>query len=282
MTTRTVTEKQQAAAGGSERSRWHALLRSPWRDIAQFILLIVVLGWLISLSTSRLGYNWQWYRVPRFIVRREGGRLVAGPLIEGLLFTFRIAGLSLVLSLILGLTTAIIRLSDSWMGRILTRVYLEVIRNTPLVVQVYLVYFVIGPILGLERFTSAVIALSLFEGAYMSEIFRSGIVSLPTGQWEAAYSLGLSPFDTYRDVILPQAIRRVLPPLTSEVISLIKNTSLVSLVSLSDLALQARVIAADTFLTFEIWFTTALIYLALTVPLSLAEHYLEKRFKVLT
>jgi polar amino acid transport system permease protein len=282
MTTRTATEKQQAAAGGSERSWWRALLRSPWRDIAQFILLIGVLGWLISLSTSRLGYNWQWYRVPRFIVRREGGRLVAGPLIEGLLFTFRIAGLSLVLSLILGLTTAIIRLSDSWMGRILTRVYLEVIRNTPLVVQVYLVYFVIGPILGLERFTSAVIALSLFEGAYMSEIFRSGIVSLPTGQWEAAYSLGLSPFDTYRDVILPQAIRRVLPPLTSEVISLIKNTSLVSLVSLSDLALQARVIAADTFLTFEIWFTTALIYLALTVPLSLAEHYLEKRFKVLT
>jgi polar amino acid transport system permease protein len=282
MTTRTVTEKQQAATAGSERSWWRALLRSPWRDIAQFILLIVVLGWLISLSTSRLGYNWQWYRVPRFIVRREEGRLVAGPLIEGLLFTFRIAGLSLGLSLILGLTTAIVRLSDSWMGRILTRVYLEVIRNTPLVVQVYLVYFVIGPILGLERFTSAVIALSLFEGAYMSEIFRSGIVSLPAGQWEAAYSLGLSPFDTYQDVILPQAIRRVLPPLTSEVISLIKNTSLVSLVSLSDLALQARVIAADTFLTFEIWFTTALIYLALTVPLSLAEHYLEKRFKVLT
>jgi polar amino acid transport system permease protein len=168
------------------------------------------------------------------------------------------------------------------MGRILSRVYLEVIRNTPLVVQVYLVYFVIGPILGLGRFASAVMALSLFEGAYMSEIFRSGIVSLHKGQWEAAYSLGLSRFDTYRDVILPQAFRRVLPPLTSEVISLMKNTSLVSLVSLSDLALQARVISADTFLTFEIWFTTALLYLAVTVPLSLLEHYLEQRFKVLT
>ncbi len=248
----------------------------------QFILLLGVLGWLIALSSSRLGYNWQWYRVPRFLFRRVNGQLAAGPLIEGLLFTFKIAGMSLGLSLIIGLTTAIVRLSDSWMGRALTRIYLEVIRNTPLVVQVYLVYFVIGPILGLGRFISAVMALSLFEGAYMSEIFRSGIVSLYKGQWEAAYSLGLSPFNTYRDVILPQAIRRVLPPLTSEVISLIKNTSLVSLVSLSDLALQARVIAADTFLTFEIWFTTALIYLALTVPLSLAEHYLEKRFKVLT
>ena len=154
------------------------------------------------------------------------------------------------------------------MGRLLTRVYLEVIRNTPLVVQIYLIYFVIGPILGLGRFASAVMALSLFEGSYMSEIFRAGIVSLHKGQWEAAHSLGLSTFDTYRDVILPQAIRRILPPLTGEVISLIKNTSLVSLVSLSDLALQARVIAADTFLTFEIWFTTALIYLAITVPLS--------------
>ena len=128
----------------------------------------------------------------------------------------------------------------------------------------------------------AVMALSLFEGSYISEIFRAGIVSLHKGQWEAAYSLGLSRFDTYRDVILPQAIRRILPPLTGEVISLIKNTSLVSLVALSDLALQARVVAADTFLTFEVWFTTAAIYLAITVPLSVAVHALEKRFEVLT
>jgi polar amino acid transport system permease protein len=127
-----------------------------------------------------------------------------------------------------------------------------------------------------------VMALSLFEGSYMSEIFRAGIVSLHKGQWEAAYSLGLSRFDTYRDVILPQAIRRILPPLTGEVISLIKNTSLVGLVSLSDLALQARVIAADTFLTFEVWFATAAIYLAITVPLSMIVYAMEKRFKVLT
>jgi polar amino acid transport system permease protein len=151
-----------------------------------------------------------------------------------------------------------------------------------LLVQIYLLYFVIGPILGLGRFASAVLALSLFEGAYMSEIFRAGIVSLHKGQWEAAYSLGLSRFDTYRDIILPQAIRRILPPLTGEVISLIKNTSLVGLVSLSDLALQARVIAADTFLTFEVWFATALIYLAVTIPLSMIVYTMEKRFRVLT
>jgi len=234
------------------------------------------------ISTSRLGYYWQWYRIPRYLFRIEDGRLVAGQLIQGLLFTFRISGISLVLAFALGLGTALVRLSGSFMGRVLARGYLEVIRNTPLVVQIYLVYFVIGPILGLGRFTSAVMALVLFEGSYMSEIFRAGIVSLHKGQWEAAYSLGLSTFDIYRDVILPQAIRRILPPLTSEVITLIKNSALVSLVSLSDLSFQARIVAADTFLTFEVWFTAAAIYLVVTVPLSTVVNYMEKRFKILT
>jgi polar amino acid transport system permease protein len=127
-----------------------------------------------------------------------------------------------------------------------------------------------------------VLALSLFQGAYLSEIFRAGIVSLHKGQWEAAHSLGLSNFYTYRDVILPQAIRRILPPLTSQIITLIKNSALVSVVALGDLALQAQIIAADTFLTFEIWFTTALIYLIITVPLSTIVNFMEKRFKILT
>jgi len=263
-------------------NRFGVRFHSPWKDIAQFGVLVFAIIWLISLSTARLGYNWQWYRIPRYLFRVEEGKLVAGELIQGLLFTLRITGVSLVLALAIGLTTALLRLSDSLMGRMLTRIYLEVIRNTPLVVQVYLVYFVIGPILGMERFSAAVMALSLFEGVYMSEIFRAGIISLHKGQWEASYSLGLSTLDTYRDVILPQAIRRILPPLTGEVISLIKNTSLVSLVALNDLALQARVIAADTFLTFEVWFATALIYLAITVPLSLLMNALDKRYKVLT
>lgn len=261
---------------------WKRMFRSPWKDLLQFALLIALLAWLLSLSTARLGYYWQWYRIPRYLFKTEDGHLVAGELIQGLLFTFRISGVSLVLALAIGLGTALLRLSNSFMGRVLSRIYLEVIRNTPLVVQIYLVYFVLGPILGLGRFASAVMALSLFEGSYMSEILRAGIVSLHKGQWEAAYSLGLSTLDTYRDVILPQAVRRILPPLTSEVISLIKNTSLVSLVSLSDLALQARVIAADTFLTFEVWFATAFIYLLVTVPLSVIVHAMEKRFTILT
>lgn len=258
------------------------LFRSPWRDITQYVILVAVVIWLMSISTSRLRYNWQWFRIPRYLYRMEEGRLVPGLLIEGLLFTFRISGVSLVLAVVVGLGTALGRLSDSFMARTVTRIYLEIIRNTPLVVQIYLIYFVVGPILGLGRFSSAVLALGLFEGSYMSEIFRAGIVSLHKGQWEAAHSLGLSTFDTYRDVILPQALRRILPPLAGEVISLFKNSSLVSLVSLSDLALQARVIAADTFLTFEVWFTTAAIYLVFTVILSTIVNSMEKRFKILT
>lgn len=258
------------------------LFRSPWIDIIEFVLLVGVIVWLMALSTARLGYNWQWYRIPRYVFQFKDGKFIAGELIDGLLFTFRISGFSLVLSFAIGLVTALVRLSGSFMGRILSRVYLELIRNTPLVVQIYLIYFVVGPILGLGRFPSAVLALSLFEGAYLSEIFRAGIVSLHRGQWEAAHSLGLSTFDTYRDVILPQALRRILPPLTSEVITLIKNSALVSIVSLGDLALQARIIAADTFLVFEIWFATAAIYLVITVSLSSVVYYMEKRFKILT
>ena len=258
------------------------LFRSPWRVIIQFVIVVAVIIWFISLSTARVGYNWQWYRVPRYLFKVEEGRLIAGELIDGLLFTLKISGVSLIISLSIGLATALVRLSGSFMGRILSRLYLEVIRNTPLIVQLYLVYFVIGPIIGLGRFTSAVLALSLFQGAYLSEILRAGITSLHKGQWEAAHSLGLNSYYTYRDVILPQAIRRILPPLTSQIITLIKNSALVSVVALGDLALQAQIIAADTFLTFEIWFTTALIYLVITVPLFTAVNYMEKRFKILT
>jgi len=267
-----------SAWAGARRRLW----RSPWRDVLGFALLIVAVVALVSISTARLGYFWQWYRVPRYLIRVEQGRLVAGELLQGLFYTLRISGVSLLLSLAIGLGVALLRLADSFIGPVLARVYLELIRNTPLVVQIYLLYFVLGPILGLGRFGSAVLALSLFEGAYMSEIFRAGIVSLQRGQWEAAHSPGLSTVDTYRDIILPQALRRILPPLTGEVISLIKNTSLVSLVSIVDLSMQARVIASDTFLTFEIWFTTALIYLAILVPLSALAQWIERRFAILT
>jgi polar amino acid transport system permease protein len=266
----------------SSRVKNFVLFRPPWRDVIQFLLLAGVVIWLILLSSTRLDYRWKWHRIPKYIFQIENGRLVAGPLIQGLLFTFQISGLSLILSFAIGLTVALLRLSGSFIGKALARLYLEMIRNTPLLVQLYLLYFAIGPILGLGRYVSAVLALSFYEGAYASEIFRAGIVSIHKGQWEAAHSLGLSGFNMFRDIILPQAIRRILPPLTSQAINIVKDSALVSLVALSDLTLEAKLIASDTFLTFEIWFTAAGIYLLVTVTLSTIVNYMENRFRIET
>ncbi|MFC1533758.1 amino acid ABC transporter permease [Thermodesulfobacteriota bacterium] len=251
-------------------------------DIIKFLCVIGFLTWLMVRGTESLGYNWQWYQVPRYIFSFEDKDFVAGPLLKGLMVTFQITGVSLILSFSFGLITALFRLSDSFMARILARLYLESIRNTPLLVQLFFIYFVISPVLDISRFTSAILALSLFEGAYASEIFRSGIVSIHKGQWEASHSLGLKRFDTYRVIILPQAIRRILPPLTSQGISLIKDSALVSTIAIYDLTMQGRAIISETYLTFELWFTIAAIYLFITVTLSMIVSIMEKRLEVAT
>jgi polar amino acid transport system permease protein len=159
------------------------------------------------------------------------------------------------------------------------RVYLEVSRNTPLLIQLFFIYFVMGPILGIDRFFAAVLALSLFEGAYVSEIIRSGIISIQRGQWEAAFSIGLNRWSTYRLIILPQALRRILPPLTNQAISLIKDSSLVSVIAIYDLTMQAQALISETFFTFELWFVVALMYLVITMILSCCVTLLENKMK---
>jgi len=196
--------------------------------------------------------------------------------------TLRITAVSLVLAFTFGLTSALFRLSRSWVARILARGYLELIRNTPLLVQLFFIYFVLSPILDISRFTSAVLALSLFEGAYASEIFRAGIVSIQRGQWEAAYSLGLGTFHAYRHIVLPQAIRMILPPLTGQAVSLVKDSALVSTIAVYDLTMEGQAIIAETYLTFELWFTIAAMYLLITVTLSSLVNILENRFRVVS
>lgn len=252
--------------------------RSPIVDGAAFLLVIAVLTWITGTGTAKLGYNWQWYRVPQYLLTYEDGMWLAGPLIHGLMVTFEITGAGLVLAFSFGLITSLCRLSDSYLARMIARAYLELIRNTPLLVQLFFIYFVIAPIFDLSRFFSAVLALSLFEGAYASEIFRAGIVSIHRGQWEAAHSLGLTAFDTYRRIILPQAIQRILPPLTSQAISLVKDSALVSTIAVYDLTMRGREIISETFLAFEIWFTIAAIYLVINVSLSIVVSKMERKY----
>jgi polar amino acid transport system permease protein len=256
-----------------------SLLRSPYKDILQFLVLLLILGYLFSRGLENLGYNWQWYQVPQFIIETTAEGLKAGPLLFGLGVTLKISAVSLVLAFLIGLLTAVLRLSDLVMGRIIARSYLELVRNTPLLIQIFFIYFVLGPVLGLDRFPAAVLALSLFEGAYASEIFRSGILAVEHGQIEAAASLGLNRYQIFRLIILPQAIRTILPPLTSQAISLVKDSALVSTIAIYDLTMQAQALISETFLTFEIWFTVAILYLVITVTLSFFVAFLENRLK---
>ena len=261
--------------------RSHFLIRSgqgrqsAWVDVGTYLFLMGCLAWLLVRGSQSLGYHWHWYRVPVYLLRTEGAAVSPGPLLQGLVVTLKISVISLILAFAIGLFTALLRLSNSFLGQTLARAYLETVRNTPLLVQLFFIYFVAAPVLGIQAFASAVLALSLFEGAYASEIFRSGIVSIHRGQWEAARSLGLSTWRIYRRVILPQALRQILPPLTGQGISLIKDSALVSTISIYDLTMQGRAIISETYLVFEIWFTVAAIYLGLTFSLSVLVRRLE-------
>lgn len=244
------------------------VFRSPLPDVLGFGAVLALLGVLFAYNTAALGYRWQWHRVPRFLFTVQDGTLNAGPLLIGLGATLRVVAVSLVLSIIIALVTALFRLSRSVVAQTIARVYLEVIRNTPLIVQLFFTYFVVAPLVGMDGWTAGILALSLFEGAYASEIIRGGITSLPLGQWEAAYSTGLGRRDALRFVVLPQAFRRILPPLVGQAVSLIKDSALVSTIAIYDLTMSGQVIVARTFLAFEIWFVVALIYLVITVTLS--------------
>lgn len=269
---------QLGAAISRSRTTFHRNVHL--RGWLQYVILIGGLGWLVLRGSERLGYHWQWYRVPQYLFSRQDGTLTAGPLLDGLAITLQITAVSLVLAFVIGLATAVMRLSASPLLRLVARVYLELIRNTPLLVQLFFIYFVLSPVLGIGGFTSAVLALSLFEGAYASEIFRAGILSVSRGQWEAAFSIGLDRIRTYRLVVLPQAVRYILPPLASQAVSLIKDSALVSTIAIYDLTMQGQIIIAQTYLVFEIWFTVAAVYLIITTTLSLTVRYLENHLKM--
>ncbi|MFA0231800.1 amino acid ABC transporter permease, partial [Vibrio sp. 10N.261.45.A7] len=225
--------------------------------LVQIVVLVAAVVWILDSGAQTMGYSWQWERVPDYIAFYEDGEWWPAELVEGLLVTINISLISLVATLFIGLTTALLRNSNSVVGRTLATSYVELIRNTPLLVQIYLLYFVFGPVIGLDRFSTAVLALALFQGAYTAEIFRAGLNGIARGQFEAAQSLGLSKTYTYWDVILPQVVQRTLPPLTNEVISLIKNSSIVSVMAIFDLTTEARNIVSETAMPFEIWFSVA-------------------------
>lgn len=254
--------------------------------MARFRLLVgilqyaVVAGgavWLVYRGGAAMQYTWQWDRIWPFFVTSGPEGLKAGKLTIGLVETLRISAIAACIALTLGFALAMGRLSSSWSATRISGVVVGLIRNTPLIVQISMFYFVLAPIIGVNRFWTGVLSLSLFEAAFQSEIIRAGILAVPVGQWEAGMAVGLSRLRILRHIVLPQAFRIMLPPMTSAAISLVKNSSIVSVIALFELTTAGRNAISDTYMSFEIWLTVAALYLVLTLVLSGIARQAERR-----
>ncbi|MBN2418711.1 MAG: amino acid ABC transporter permease [Deltaproteobacteria bacterium] len=247
-----------------------------------------------------LHYNWDWGAIPQYIFRfdTEKAKWLPNLLMQGLFNTIRLSVWGIIFATILGIIMGLFRVSKSLFRRLLGGTYVELVRNTPPLVIIFIFYFFFSsqiiPLLRLDEFInsagdstlkiisilfgrpamfptflSAIVTMSIFEGAYVTEIIRAGIASVDRGQWEASYALGLNRYQQYRHIILPQATQRVLLPLAGQFISTIKDSAIVSVISIQELTFQGMELMSATYLTFETWITIAFMYLILSISLSL-------------
>ena len=198
-------------------------------------------------------------------------------LLQGALITIEITMLSVGIGFFIGLFTGIARISRVRLLRIIATIYADGIRGTPLLIQIFLIYFALPVVLGMHinPFVAAVTACCINSGAYVSEIFRAGIQSIDIGQMEAGRSLGLTWWQTMYYIILPQAFRNILPPLGNEFITMLKDSSLVSVIGFEELTRRGQLVIAQTYASFEIWMTVAVLYLIMTLVIARFISYME-------
>ncbi|WNC16078.1 amino acid ABC transporter permease [Brevibacillus brevis] len=199
---------------------------------------------------------------------------------DGLLLTLQLSACALLVSIPVGILLGLCRISRNRVVSFLAVSYVEFIRGVPLLVLLMWIYFVLGKILKLGPFWSGVVGLGLFSAAFIAEIVRAGIQAVPRGQMEAARSSGMSYVQAMRLIILPQAFRKVLPPMASQFITLIKDSSLVSVISVVDLTLVAKNLVATSFRALEVWTFVAILYFCITFFLSQLISLLERRYRV--
>jgi His/Glu/Gln/Arg/opine family amino acid ABC transporter permease subunit len=206
---------------------------------------------------------------------------IAPTLAQGLVTTLALAIPAIVLSALWGIPVVVGLMARSRSVARLTAGYVELVRNTPVLVQMFFIFFGSG-VLGypLSGFVAAMLALVLQNGAYVAEIYRGGIRSVTQRQAEAGLALGLTKRKAFRIVVLPQAVRKVIPSLSNQGILIIKDTSLAATISVAELTFQARLLADRTAAVFEIFFTLALFYLALTAIFAGAMRLLERRARI--
>lgn len=277
-------------------------------DLAILLLAGGGVFWLALRAQAALPYSWDWSVIPQFLayVDPASGGWRAGRILAGLLTTIRLSLWAGVLALALGTAAGLMRVSGRLFWRLTGGTYVLCVRNTPPLVLIFLFsYFLggqliqalgldaalahlpgglrapaealFGPLRQMPGFLVGVITLALIEGAYMAEIVRAGVQSVEQGQWDAASALGLPRWRALAHVVLPQAFRRMLPALTGQFVSLVKDSAIVSVISIPELTFQAQELVSATYRSFEVWTLVLVMYLALNLPCSLAARWLEGR-----
>jgi polar amino acid transport system permease protein len=201
-------------------------------------------------------------------------------LIQTVHWTLLISVSAYIIALVLGLTLGIARLSPNKFIRILAGGYINVLRGVPLLVLIFFFYFGLGKVVNLDRFVAGVLAVGVCYGAYLAEIFRSGIQAIDYGQHEAAMSLGMTRWQTLRHIILPQSVRIVVPPAANEFIACLKDSSLVSIIGLRELTRAGREYSSQYFLDFHTWLMVGVIYLIMTLSLTRVVKWIEAKVAV--
>ncbi|MGI9388434.1 MAG: amino acid ABC transporter permease [Boseongicola sp.] len=280
-----------------------------WLDYLVLAVIAGFFGYIWVQIEGSLNYKWRWELIPNYIFRYHTGReeWFANVLLQGLAATIRISIYASILAVILGTILGVARCSANLTIRMLARTYLEFLRNIPPVVVVFIFFFFLseqliqalnieswargiarsedkgiwefffGEMRRFPKLISGVIVLALFESAFVGEIVRAGIQSIDKGQREGARSIGMNRFQELRYIVLPQALKRVLPPLANQFITLIKDSAIISLISVQELTFKTVELVASTRLIFEAWITTAAFYFVICFGLSMLFRKLENR-----
>lgn len=279
-------------------------------DVAVYVIVTGAIVFFVHRVTTGLNYHWNWSVIPQYLVRydEQTGRWTMNLLMQGFITTVKLSLWTIVLATILGTVMGLLRTSHRPVVRLAVRTYVELTRNIPPLVLIFIFYFFIGEqimsLIGIERligrtppwfqglvstlftgkenlsaFLSALITLVIYEGSYITEIIRAGIESIEKGQWEASAASGLTRIQQVRHVIMPQAVRRVIPPIAGQFISTIKDSAIVSVISIQELTFQGMELMSATYLTFEVWITITLMYFVLTALCSFAMQRLEGRLR---
>jgi polar amino acid transport system permease protein len=286
--------------------------RLTWLDLPLILMLLVGCGWLLYRINAQVSYPWNWSAIPQYIFRFDeaAARWVPGLITQGVITTLRLSLWATILAFVFGIVMGLLRTGKSRLGRMFGWGYVELIRNIPVLVWIFIFYYFISDQLmqaiqvedtlrsapdlvrntvslliakpsQISIYLSGIVALAVYEGAYVTEIIRAGIQSVGKGQWEASAALGFTRMQQMRHVVFPQAFRTILPPLAGQFISTIKDSAIVSVISIQELTFQGMELMAATFMTFEVWITIMVLYLILCLICSLSidrlESYLKRR-----